>query len=135
MAGKLQIRKVKYVDACTNIQQTPKCSTCEEPHPTYSYKCKQKPPAEETKPDLVVPIRTHDSINQPAPEITSAQPVTVDQLLNFITLTLQNIHPFIRPHILHQIQLVARTIFQLNFYATYNGPYVHFHSNPICTEV
>jgi len=89
------------------------------PHPTYSYKCKQKPAPEENKPDLVVPIRTHDSTIQTTPEITTAQPVTVEQLLNFITLALQNIHPFIRPHILHQIQLAARTIFQINFYATY----------------
>ena len=121
---------------CTNIQQPPKCSTCAEQHPTYSYKCKSRPTPLETQPELVVPIRTHDRENQTDhATVSQDQPVTIGHLLSFFTLTLQNIHPFLRPLILHHVQHAAKTIFHINFHATYNGPYAHFHSHPLETAV
>jgi len=53
---------------CTNNQQPPKCSTCQETHPTYNYRCKQRPPPVETKPELVVPLRTHETPSHSEPK-------------------------------------------------------------------
>jgi hypothetical protein len=50
-------------------------------------------------------------------------------------LTLQNIHPFQRHHVLHQIQHAARTILHVSFNATYSGPYAHFHTTSYETAV
>jgi len=124
---------------CTNLQEQPKCSQCNEPHPTYSYKCKAKPAPEEQKPHLVVPVRTHEKTDQTtstsAQPTSIYQPVTIEQMLGFITMALQNIHPFLRPHILQQVQYAAKSILQVNFNATYSGPYVHFHASHYETTV
>lgn len=121
---------------CPNMQAPPKCNTCHEQHPTFSYKCKARPIPETSKPELVVPIRTHEATTQSNETITSIQqPISLDKLLAFITLTLQNIHPFQRQHVLHQIQLAARTVLQVSFTATYSGPYAHFHATAYETEV
>lgn len=124
---------------CPNMQQPPKCTTCGEAHPTFSYKCKARPAAEPTKPELTVPIRvpeTQPQSNTTHTTIASVyQPITIDQFLRFITVTLQNIHPFQRHHILQQIQYAARTTLHVNFQATYSGPYAHFHSHALETEV
>jgi len=112
------------------MQQPPKCTTCNDNHPTFSYKCKARPPAQPDKPELIVPIRTAETQTQAMPPITSVyQPITIDQLLAFITVVLQNIHPFQRHHILAQIQYAAKTTLHIAFNATYSGPYAHFHAS------
>ena len=119
---------------CSNMQLPPKCSTCNEPHPTYSYRCKARPPPEPTKPDLVVPLRVTEQ--PPNPDFIQdkhpilQQPITVEQLLSFVTLTLQNVQPSQRPHILQQIQTAAKQVFHVTFQATYSGPFVHFVTAP-----
>ena len=115
--------------SCPNLQLPPKCNTCNDTHPTFSYKCKAKPAPEPGKPELIVPIRTHiaSTACDPVP-VSPCQPVTVDQLLSFLTLAMQNIHPFDRPFVLQQIQFAAKSIFHVTFNATYSGPYAHFHA-------
>jgi hypothetical protein len=114
---------------CPNMQQPPKCTTCNENHPTFSYKCKARPAPEPTKPELIVPIRTTETPTQTASPVTSVyQPITIDQLLAFLTVVLQNIHPFQRQHVLTQIQYAAKTTLHVSFNATYSGPYAHFHA-------
>ena len=121
---------------CPNMQQPPKCTTCNETHPTFSYKCKARPAPEPDKPELIVPIRTTEAPTQEIPPITSVyQPITIDQFLAFITVVLQNIHPFQRHHVLNQIQYAAKTTLHVSFNATYSGPYAHFHANAQSTEV
>lgn len=122
--------------SCTNLQRPPKCTTCGEAHPTFSYKCKARPTAEPTKPELIVPIRTSETPAQTTRPVTSIhQPITIDQVLAFITVTLQNIHPFQRQHVLQQIQYAARSTLNVSFNATYSGPYVHFHGSALETAV
>ena len=122
--------------SCPNLQKPPKCTTCGDAHPTFSYKCKARPPAEPDKPELIVPIRPPDTQNPTNAPVTSVfQSITIDQLLAFLTITLQNIHPFQRKHILQQIQYAAKTILHVNFTATYSGPYAHFHAYALETEV
>jgi len=122
--------------SCTNMQNPPKCTTCSEAHPTFSYKCKARPAPEPTKPEFTVPIRTPETANKDNITVTSVyQPVNIDQLLAFITVTLQNIHPFQRHFILQQIQHAAKTTFHVNFNATYSGPYAHFNAHALETEV
>jgi len=87
------------------MQLPPKCATCQEHHPTYSYQCKAKPPPETDKPELVVPLRVPETTEpEGIPEKHPAlnQPVTVEQLLAFITLTLQNVKPSQRSHTYHK---------------------------------
>ena len=118
---------------CTNTQLPPKCSTCDQPHPTYSYQCKSRPQPETTKPDLVVPLRvTEQPPNHISPDKHPIlqEPITVEQLLSFVTLTLQNVQPSQRPHILQQIQNSAQQVFHVTFHATYSGPFVHFVTAP-----
>ena len=68
--------------------------------------------------------------------ITSVfQPITIDQVLALLTVALQNIHPFERPYILQQIQYAAKTTLNVNFTATYSGPYAHFHASALETAV
>ena len=69
------------------------------------------------------------------PQNSLKQPVTVEDLLRFQTLTLQNIHPFLRQHILQQIVQTAKTLFRVHLFATYSGPHVHFQIVPLETEV
>jgi hypothetical protein len=122
--------------ACTNLQQPPKCTTCGDQHPTFSYKCKARPAAEPDKPDLIVPIRIPETQPKETVAITSVyQPITIDQLLRFITVALQNIHPFQRQQIVQQIQYAAKTTLNVHFNATYSGPYVHIHASALETEV
>jgi len=119
---------------CSNLQLPPKCSTCNQSHPTYSYQCKARPPPEPAKPDLIVPLRVSEQTTEPEINIEKhpilSQPITIEQLLSFITLTLQNIQPAHRPHILEQVQTAAKQVFQVKFHATYSGPYVHFVTVP-----
>lgn len=122
--------------SCTNLQQQPKCTTCNDAHPTFSYKCKARPAAAPDKPELIVPLRTTENNQQPTSTITSIyQPITVDLLLKFITVTLQNLHPFQRQHVLQQIQYAARTTLNVSFNATYSGPYIYCHATTYETEV
>lgn len=119
---------------CSNLRRPPKCNTCGEQHPTFSYKCKGRPTGESIKPEFIVPIRPTEQ--QPnSPPISPTQPITLEQLLTFFTITLQNLYPLQRPHVLSQIQYAARTTFNLNFHATYSGPYVHFHLSSLETAV
>lgn len=118
---------------CPNVQAPPKCNTCAESHPTYSYKCKAKPEAHPEKPELVVPDRTVDSSTQPNNSLR--HPITVEDLLRFITITLQNIHPFQRSHILTQIQHAAKILFNIQLNATYSGPHTHFQIYSLETQV
>ena len=115
--------------SCPNLAQPPKCAQCSDPHPTYSYKCKSRPPPEPSKPELTVPLRTTSS--PPTPPPSPSQPITIHQLLSFVTLALQNTHPFLRPLILQNVQHAARNIFGIHFFATYSGPHVHFSSQPL----
>jgi len=95
--------------SCRNMQQPPKCTTCGDLHPTFSYKCKTRPAPETCKPELIVSIRTTEA--QQSIKTSVFQPITIDQVLTIdqvqvlriITVTLQNIHPFQRPFILQQI--------------------------------
>ena len=121
---------------CTNLAQPPSCATCNDQHPTYSSKCRSRPRPSEAKPEHVVPLRTYPTSS---PTATATAPtgtdpplpvVTLDKLLEFLTLAMQNIHPFLRPHIYTQIQFAAKTVFHVNFSATYSGTYVHFHTAP-----
>ena len=122
--------------SCTNLQQQPKCNTCNEAHPTFSYKCKARPAAEPNKPELIVPLRTTEQKPQPTSAITSVyQPITIELLLKFITVTLQNLHPFQRQHVLQQIQYAARTTLNVSFNATYSGTYIYCHATAYETEV
>jgi len=122
--------------SCTNMKQPPKCTTCGESHPTFSYKCKARPAPEPNKPELIVPIRTTETKQPETIAVTSVyQPISISQVLAFITVALQNIHPFQRPFILQQIQHAAKTIFNVSFNATYSGPYAHFHASALETEV
>jgi len=74
---------------CDNAQQPPKCSQCGEQHPTFSYKCKGRPQPEVDNPHFTVPLRlpaqTQTTSTLPSP--------TIEQIVAFITLTLQNLHP------------------------------------------
>jgi hypothetical protein len=118
------------------MKQPPKCNTCGEQHPTFSYKCKARPAPEPTKPELIVPIRSTETNTAETPPVTSVyQPITIAQLLSFITITLQNIHPFQRPFILQQIQHAAKSAFNVHFKATYSGPYAYFHASALETQV
>lgn len=109
---------------CTNLQKPPSCNTCHKNHPTYSYKCLQKPEPIPEKPELTVPIRTTDTAT--APTNSLKEPITVEDLLRFTTIVLQNVHPFLRHHILTQIDNTAKQLFGLHLSATYTGPYAHF---------
>lgn len=121
---------------CPNMHSPPKCNTCNEQHPTFSYKCKGRPTPETSKPELVVPIRTHEASTQASePTVSIHQPITIEKVLALITLVLQNIHPFQRHHILQQVQYAARTILQVSFTATYSGPYAYFHTTAHETAV
>jgi len=84
--------------SCLNGDKPPKCVTCTEPHVSYSAKYKGKPAANPTTPELVVPCQTSD-----APVNTNnslREPATVEDMIRFFCLTMQNIHPFLRLHIL-----------------------------------
>lgn len=118
--------------SCPNLEAQPKCATCNEPHSTYSYKCKAKPEPSPEKPDLVVPVRSSDPVTEPNNSLS--HPITVEDLLRFITITLQNINPFQRPHILNQIQLTAKQLFHIQLHATYSGPHTHFHFKQVPTN-
>lgn len=115
--------------SCPNGNQPPKCATCTEEHASYSAKCKAKPTANPTTPELVVPVRTPD------PPVTNSnslrEPVTVEDMIRFFCLTLQNIHPFLRPHILQQLNYTTKLMYKLTVQATYSGPHVHFKINPL----
>jgi len=114
---------------CTNLQKPPSCFTCNQNHPTYSYKCQQRPAPLPDKPELTVPIRTTDKST--APDNSLKHPITIEDLLRFITVVLQNIHPFQRNHILNQITIAGKSIFGVHLNATYSGPYAHFSVKPI----
>jgi len=98
---------MRFLDWTSHHQNMSKyaAATCEDAHPIFSYKCKARPAAEPTKSELTVPIRFPETQPQHNTSIASVyQPLTIDQFLRFITVTLQNIHPFQRHHILQQIQ-------------------------------
>jgi len=84
-----------------------------------------------------VPVRTQEKLDQTT--FTSAEPtsvynpVTIEQMLAFVTVALQNIHPFLRPHILQQVQYEAKATIQVNVNATYSGQYVHFHATQLAS--
>jgi len=67
---------------CTSIQQPSKCSQCGEPHPTFSYKCKNRPQPNSETPGFTVPLRIPEPTQQPATH-SVLSPVTVEQLLTF----------------------------------------------------
>lgn len=119
--------------SCPNLQGPPKCSTCAENHPTYSYKCKAKPKPVPEHPELTVPLRTSDT--QVTPNNSLRDPVTIEDLIRFSTILLQNVHPFLRDHILTQTMHAAKVLFNVQFHATYSGPHVHFNFNSIETAV
>lgn len=113
------------ITKCEHLAATPICNTCQSDHPTYSYKCKSKPEPLPDHPPSVAPILTKDPITL---STNSQFPlVTTEALLRFITLTLQNIHPYQRPFILAQIDRAAQLVFQANMKATYSGLHAHFH--------
>lgn len=115
---------------CPNLQQPPTCNTCGDHHTTFSYKCKARPEPDPAKPELIVPIRTPETKTQFTTPVTSVhQPLSIEQLLTFLTVALQNIHPFQRHNIIQQIQYAAKTILNVNFTATYSGPYAYFHAH------
>jgi hypothetical protein len=117
---------------CTNLTEPPKCPTCSESHASYSYKCQAKPAAKLEHPELTVPLRTSDTPTPPNNSLR--QPITIEDLLRFTTITLQNIHPFLRTHILQQITLAAKCLFKIQLQATYSGPHVHFSVQTIRNE-
>ena len=108
---------------CTNLQNPPKCANCDEPHPSFSYKCKGRPTIEPDKPAYIAYLRLPE---EPTPPQLIQQPITIEQLLRFLTITLQNLFPFDRENALREIQYAAQEIFKLTLHATYSGPYVHF---------
>lgn len=110
---------------CPNLNKPASCNTCHNSHPTYSYKCLQKPKPLPDKPELTVPIKTTDTATPP--DNSLKQPITVEDLLRFTTIVLQNVHPFLRSHILIQIDSAAKQLFGVHFSATYSGTHAHFH--------
>jgi hypothetical protein len=118
-----------------NLQQPPKCSQYHKAHLTYSHKCKDRHTAAEEKPYIVVLLKTQEKTDQATSTNVQStcvyQPVTIEQMLAPMTMSLQNIRPFVKSHILQQIQYAARTILQVNFNASYSGPCVYFHASHI----
>ena len=72
---------------CTNLQFPPKCTTCGESHSTFSYKCKGRPQLEPDTPAYIAPLRLPEQSQQP-PITSNQEPITVEQVLTLITLTL-----------------------------------------------
>lgn len=120
--------------ACPNQSNPPKCSQCNSPHPTFSYKCQGRPkPDEDPDNFMAVPLRL-PPVTQPQPHPPALPPPTIDQIIQFLSLTFQNLYPHNRPAVLHQITLAAREVFQVHLKATYSGPYVFFSVAPTSPE-
>lgn len=117
-------RGAHTISKCDQLAAKPICNTCSSDHPTYSYKCKEKPEPIPNHPPSVAPVITKDPITFPTN--SHFQPVTTEALLRFITLTLQNIHPYERPFILSQIERAAHMVFQATMRTTYSGLHAHF---------
>jgi len=120
--------------ACHNLANPPKCSQCNQQHPTFSYKCQGRPkPDPDNSRFVAAPLK----VPEPTPSTSDTYihpPPTIDQVISFITLTFQNLYPFQRESILHQVTVAAKEIFKVQLHATYSGPYVFFSVQPLNPE-
>jgi len=115
--------------SCTNLQNPPKCNTCDEQHPTYSFKCKGKPKPNAENNMSVVPLRIPEPNTAQVNNSSLAVPTT-EQIIQFITLTLQNLYPFNKETILFKIQQAAQQIFKVKPQTTYSSHHVFFSFLP-----
>ncbi|MBK5647728.1 MAG: hypothetical protein I4N51_12085 [Acinetobacter sp.] len=77
----------------------------------------------------VVPLRIPEP--NTAQVNNSSLPVpTTEQIIQFITLTLQNLYPFNKATILFKIQQAAQQISKVKPQATYSGHHVFFSFSP-----
>jgi len=114
---------------CTNLQNSPKCNQCQQQHPTYSYKGQVKPTSTAENNLAAIPLRTPEPDRAVSNNNATPAP-NIEQIIQFITLTFQNLYPRNRNSVIHKVKLAALDIFKEHVHATYSGPYVFFTISP-----